>query len=51
MNKIAETLSEMAKDLYEVGAIDKVTLAQFDNRLLSPVPDFRQRKLPRLGKS
>ena len=40
MNKVQETLSEMAKDLHEVGAIDKTTLRKFDIKSLSPVPDY-----------
>ena len=40
MSKIQETLSEMAKDLYSVGAIDKTTLRQFDVNSLPPVPNF-----------
>ncbi|PXF58057.1 MAG: transcriptional regulator, partial [Deltaproteobacteria bacterium] len=35
MNKVQETLSEMAKDLHEVGAIDKTTLRKFDIKSLS----------------
>ena len=30
MNKVQETISEMANDFYAVGAIDKVTLRKFD---------------------
>jgi putative transcriptional regulator len=40
MTEVQETLSEMAKDLYEVGAIDKDTLRRFDINSLAPVPDY-----------
>lgn len=39
MRKIQKTLSEMAKDLHCVGAIDKTTLRQFDLQSLPPVPN------------
>jgi len=45
MNKIQETLSEMAKDLHEVGAIDKITLRKFDIKSLSPVPDYTAKQI------
>jgi putative transcriptional regulator len=45
MSKIQETLSEMAKDLHEVGAIDKITLRQFDIKSLSPVPDYTAKQI------
>ncbi|CAG0978973.1 Antitoxin HigA-2 [Anaerolineae bacterium] len=40
MNRIQETLSEMAKDLHSVGAIDKTKLRQFDLQSLPPVPNY-----------
>ena len=40
MNKVQETLSEMAQDFYAVGAIDKTTLRQFDVKSLTPVPNY-----------
>jgi len=40
MSKVQETLSEIAKDLYSVGAIDKTTLRRFDVNSLPPVPNF-----------
>jgi len=45
MNKIQVTLSEMAKDLHEVGAIDKITLRKFDIKSLSPVPDYTAKQI------
>jgi putative transcriptional regulator len=45
MNKIQETLNEMAKDLYEVGAIDKTTLKKFDIKSISPVPNYTARQI------
>lgn len=36
---VQETLSEMAKDLYSVGAIDKPTLMQFDKAVLDYSPE------------
>lgn len=40
MRKVQETLSEMAKDLYSVGGIDKTTLRRFDINSLPPVPNY-----------
>lgn len=45
MNNVQETLSEMAKDLHEVGAIDKTTLRKFDIKSLSPVPDYTAKQI------
>jgi putative transcriptional regulator len=50
MTNIQNTLGEMAKDLYSVGAIDKMTLRQFDSHSLPPVPNYTAiTKLPILG--
>lgn len=40
MSKVQETLSEMAKDFYSVGGIDKTTLRRFDINSLPPVPNY-----------
>lgn len=40
MRKVQKTLSEMAKDLYSVGGIDKTTLRRFDINSLPPVPNY-----------
>lgn len=45
MNKTQETISEMAKDLYAVGAIDKITLRQFDIKSLPPVPNYTPKQI------
>ncbi len=45
MSKVQETLSEMAKDLHEVGAIDKTTLRKFDINSLSPVPKYTAKQI------
>ena len=45
MNKVQETLSEMAKDLHEVGAIDKTTLRKFDIKSLSVVPNYTAKQI------
>jgi putative transcriptional regulator len=45
MNKVQETLSEMAKDLHEVGAIDKITLRKFDVKSLPSVPDYTAQQI------
>ncbi|QTA80476.1 Uncharacterized protein dnl_27810 [Desulfonema limicola] len=45
MNKIQETISEMAADIYEVGAIDKTTLRKFDIKSLSPVPNYTAKQI------
>ncbi|MDD5273856.1 MAG: hypothetical protein PHU14_14215 [Methylovulum sp.] len=46
MTDIQNTLSEMAKDLYEVGAIDEMTLRQFDPSSLPPSLTIPPVKLP-----
>jgi len=48
MNKIRETLSEMAKDLHGVGAIDKITLRKFDIKSLPPVPNYTAKQITHL---
>ena len=48
MTNIQDTLSEMAKDLYEVGAIDKTTLRQFDLNSLPPVPNYTANQIANL---
>jgi putative transcriptional regulator len=48
MTNIQDTLSEMAKDLYEVGAIDKTTLRQFDLNSLPPVPNYSANQIANL---
>ena len=45
MSKIQETLSEMAKDLHEIGTIDKITLRKFDIKSLSPVPNYTAKQI------
>lgn len=40
MSKVQETLREMANDLHDVGAIDKITLRKFDVKSLLPVPNY-----------
>ncbi len=40
MSKVQKTLSEMAKDLYSVGGIDKTTLRRFNINSLPPVPNY-----------
>ncbi|ASF48125.1 helix-turn-helix domain-containing protein [Methylovulum psychrotolerans] len=45
MTDIQNTLSAMAKDLYEVGAIDKTTLRQFDPHSLPPVPHYTAKQI------
>jgi len=48
MTKIQDTLSEMAKDLHEIGAIDKVTLRKFDVKSLPPVPSYTAKQISHL---
>jgi putative transcriptional regulator len=43
--KIQETLSEMAKDLHEIGSIDKVTLRKFDIKSLPIVPSYTAKQI------
>lgn len=50
MNNIEETISEMAADLYEVGAIDKVTLKKFNVKSLSPVPNYTAKQISLIRK-
>jgi putative transcriptional regulator len=48
MSKVQETLSEMAKDLYSVGALDKTTLRRFDIKSLPPVPNYTANQIASL---
>ncbi len=48
MTSIKNTLSDMAKDLYQVGAIDKITLRQFDIDSLPPVPNYTANQIANL---
>ncbi len=48
MTNIQNTLSEMAKDLYQVGAIDKTTLRQFDRNSLPSVPNYTANQISNL---
>lgn len=45
MNKVQKTISEMAKDFYAVGAIDKATLRKIDIKSLSPVPNYTAKQI------
>ena len=45
MTQIQNTLNEMAKDLHEIGAIDKVTLRKFDIKSLPPVPSYTAKQI------
>lgn len=49
MNNVQKTLSEMAKDLYSVGAIDKTILRRFDIKSLAAVLNYRTRFLSSNG--
>ena len=48
MSEVQETLSEMAKDLYSVGGIDKTTLKRFDINSLPPVPNYTATQIAEL---
>ena len=48
MTQIQNTLSEMATDLNEIGAIDKTTLRQFDLNSLPPVPHYTPNQIANL---
>lgn len=48
MTSIKNTLSDMAKDLYQVSAIDKITLRQFDMDSLPPVPNYTANQISNL---
>jgi putative transcriptional regulator len=45
MKKVQETLNEMAKDLYEIGAIDKTTLKKIDIKSISSVPNYTAKQI------
>jgi putative transcriptional regulator len=47
-SKILETVHETAKDLYAAGAIDQVTMREFDCACLSPVPPLRASDIRRI---
>jgi putative transcriptional regulator len=48
MTSIRDTLSEMAKDLYEVEAINKTTLRQFNINALPLVPNYTASQIANL---
>lgn len=44
-NRLLDTAHEIANDLYSVGAIDKVTMREYDASCLKPVPDLSPREI------
>ena len=45
---ILETVHETAKGLYSAGAIDKVTMHEFDNLCLSPLKQMKPNEIKKL---
>jgi putative transcriptional regulator len=48
MNRIQETINDMAKDLFEIGAIEKTTMRKFDVKSLSPVPRYTANQINKI---
>jgi putative transcriptional regulator len=44
-NNLLDTAHEIANDLFSVGAIDKVTMREYDASCLKPVPDLSPREI------
>jgi putative transcriptional regulator len=47
-SKILEAVHEAAKGLHSAGAIDQVTMREFDQACLSPVPQLRPADIKRI---
>jgi putative transcriptional regulator len=47
-SKILEAVHETAKDLYAAGVIDQVTMREFDQACLPPVPPLRPADIRRI---
>lgn len=45
---ILEVVHESAKDLYEIGVIDTVTMRKFDTLCLPPVKNFSQKEIKKI---
>jgi putative transcriptional regulator len=48
MKKLLEVAHEIAKDLYEEGAIDFLTLREYESLCLSPVRELSPREIKRI---
>jgi len=44
-NRLLDAAHEIANDLHSVGAIDKVTMREYDASCLKPVPDLSSREI------
>jgi putative transcriptional regulator len=44
-NRLLDVAHEIASDLHAVGAIDKVTMREYDASCLKPVPDLSPREI------
>ncbi len=44
-NRLLDAAHEIASDLHSVGAIDKVTMREYDASCLKPVPDLSPREI------
>lgn len=47
-SRLLDTAHEIAHDLHAVGAIDKVTMREYDADCLRPVPDFTPKEIKML---
>ena len=50
MTKVQESISEMAKDLHAIGAIDKITLRKFDPSILPAIPNYSATQISSIRK-
>jgi len=48
MSEILEAVHETAKDLFEIGHIDQMTMRKFDTMCLTPITDFRAQDIKAL---
>jgi len=48
MSKIIKSVHRSAKRLYEAGAMDEMTMREFDALCLPPVPDYSARDVKRI---
>ena len=47
-SRILDAVNETAKGLHAAGAIDRVTMREFDQLMLTPVPELRPTQIKRI---
>jgi putative transcriptional regulator len=43
-----QSLHEAARDLYEIGVVDKITMRRFDLSCLTPIKEFKPRQIRKI---